>query len=77
VANLDPHHTHTGWLQLPLEQWRLHPGLPFQVHDLLSDARFLWQGERNFVELNPLVMPAHVLRIRRKVRTEQDFDYYL
>ena len=38
---------------------------PFQVHDLLTDARYLWQGARNFVSLDPQRVPAHVLRLRR------------
>ena len=50
---------------------------PFQVHDLLGDSRFLWTGPRNYVELNPTALPAHVFRIRRKIRTEHDFDYFL
>jgi starch synthase (maltosyl-transferring) len=29
------------------------------------------------VELDPRMMPAHILRIRRKIRSERDFDYYL
>jgi starch synthase (maltosyl-transferring) len=49
----------------------------FQAHDLLGNGRFLWQGARNYVELTPESLPAHVLRIRRWVRTERDFDYYL
>ncbi len=32
---------------------------------------------RNFIELDPQVVPAHIFRLRRKVRTEQDFDYFL
>ena len=77
VVNLDPHHTHAGWVDLPLEAFGLPPHQPFQVHDLLSEARFLWHGARNYVELDPNVSPAHVFRVRRKMRTEQDFDYYL
>ena len=49
----------------------------YQVHDLLSDSRYLWHGPRNFVELNPSVVPAHIFRLRRRVRTERDFEYYL
>ena len=49
----------------------------FQVHDLLSEGRFLWQGSRSYVELVPESLPAHILRVRRWVRTERDFDYYL
>jgi starch synthase (maltosyl-transferring) len=77
VVNLDPHHTQGGWLELPLGELGLDPGQPYQVHDLLGEARFLWHGPRNYVELNPGVAPAYIFRLRRRVRTERDFDYYL
>ena len=77
VANVDPHHTQAGWLQLDLQTLGLPDSGPFQVHDLLSGARFLWQGARNYVSLNPAHSPAHIFRIRRRVRSEKDFDYFL
>jgi starch synthase (maltosyl-transferring) len=77
VVNLNPHHTLGGWLELPLGEWGLDFHQPYQVHDLLSETRFLWQGPKNYVELNPQVAPAYIFRIRRRVRTERDFDYYL
>ncbi|MFZ5453332.1 MAG: alpha-1,4-glucan--maltose-1-phosphate maltosyltransferase [Thermodesulfobacteriota bacterium] len=77
VVNLDPHHTQAGWLELPLGELGLDPGQPYQVHDLLGEARFLWHGPRNYVELDPKVAPAYIFRVRRRVRTERDFDYYL
>ena len=77
VVNLDPHYTQSGWLDLPLDYLGLDPHQAFQAHDLLTDSRYLWQGPRNYVELNPQVMPAHILRIRRRVRSEQDFDYFM
>jgi len=77
VVNLDPHHTHTGWLELPLHIMGLDPNQSYQVHDLLTDARYLWYGARGYVEINPKVVPAHVFRVRRKIRTERDFDYYM
>ncbi|HZD41186.1 MAG TPA: maltotransferase domain-containing protein, partial [Terriglobales bacterium] len=77
VVNLDPYHTQSGWLDLPLEQLRLDPLQPFQVHDLLTDARYLWHGSRNYVELNPQIVPAHVFRLRHRIRREQDFDYFM
>jgi starch synthase (maltosyl-transferring) len=77
VVNLDPHHRQTGWLTLPIAPPERDPQRPFQAHDLLSGARYLWHGERNYVELDPHVVPAHVFRIRRHVRTEHDFDYYM
>jgi starch synthase (maltosyl-transferring) len=77
VVNMNPHHALGGWLELPLREWGLDFNQPYQVHDLLSETRFLWQGARNYVELNPQVAPAYIFRIRRRVRTERDFDYYL
>jgi starch synthase (maltosyl-transferring) len=77
VVNLDPHHTHSGWVDLSLETLGLDPRQPYQVHELLSDARYLWQGSRNYVELNPQIVPAHIFQLRRRVRTERDFDYYM
>lgn len=77
VVNLDPYHTQSGWVELPLEEFGLEHGHPYQMHDLLSDARYLWHGTRNYVELVPHEVPAHIFRLRRRVRTEQDFDYYM
>ena len=77
VVNLDPHHTHTGWLELPIKMLGLDPQQPYQVHDLLSEARYLWYGVKNYVELNPQVVPAHIFRLRRRIRTERDFDYFM
>lgn len=70
-------YNHFGWVSLPLSELGLDPNMPFQVHDLLSDSRCLWHSQRKFIALNPLVKPAHILRIRKKLRTENDFDYFL
>ena len=77
VVNLDPFHVQAGWIDVNLQQLGLNPHEPFQVHDVLVDRRFLWQGHRNFVELSPFEVPAHVMRVLRRVRTEKDFDYYM
>ncbi len=77
AVNLDPHHVQSGWVRLALPELGLEPNARFQVHDLISDARYLWQGEKNFVELDPAFCPASVFRLRRRVKTERDFDYYL
>ncbi len=49
----------------------------FQVHDLLTGSRYLWQGSANYIELDPESIPAHLFRVRHQVRSEHDFDYYL
>jgi starch synthase (maltosyl-transferring) len=77
VVNLNPSYTHAGWISLDLERLGLDRDRPYQVHDLIGDARYHWSGSRNYVELNPQVMPAHIFRVRRRVRQEQDFEYYL
>ncbi|HVS08231.1 MAG TPA: alpha-1,4-glucan--maltose-1-phosphate maltosyltransferase, partial [Planctomycetota bacterium] len=77
VVNLDPHHAHSGMVELPLAEMGLDPAHPWQMHDLLGGARYLWQGARNYVHLDPRSAPAHVFRLRRRLRTERDFDYYL
>ena len=51
-------------------------GVGYQMHDLLTGARYLWNGRRNFVSLDPARVPAHVFRVRRRVHTERDFDYF-
>lgn len=76
VVNLSPHYKHSGWLELPLADFGLDAKKTYQMHDLLSDARYLWSGEKNYVELNPEKTSAHIFRLRRHVRTEHDFDYF-
>jgi starch synthase (maltosyl-transferring) len=76
VVNLDPHHSQGGWLSVPLEEIGIEARSTYQVHDLLGDGRYLWQGDRNYVSLDPRESPAQILRVRRRIRTERDFDYY-
>ena len=77
VVNLDPHQPQSGWVDLDVGALKLDAEQPYQVHDLLSDQRYLWRGRHNYVMLDPQRAPAHVFRLRRRVRSEQDFDYYL
>ncbi len=77
VVNLDSIHAQAGWIDLDLNSLGLDAAHSFEVHDLLGEGRYLWQGARNYVELLPESLPAHILQVRRWVRTETDFDYYL
>jgi len=43
----------------------LEAGEQFAVRDLLSQDRYRWQPGRNFVQLNPYEMPAHILKIEQ------------
>ncbi|HZR80967.1 MAG TPA: alpha-1,4-glucan--maltose-1-phosphate maltosyltransferase [Candidatus Binatia bacterium] len=77
VVNLDPNYAQSGFIELPLADLGLDADRTYQMHDLLGDGRYLWRGARNYVKLDPRESPAHVFRLRRHVRTERDFDYYL
>ncbi len=67
VVNLDSAKTQSSYLDLPLSEFGASEGDEYQVHDLLSDARYTWRGSRNYVELNPRTQPAHIFRVRRWV----------
>jgi len=77
VVNLDPHHAQSGWVELDLDALGVDARAPYQMHELLTGARYLWSGPRNFVRLDPARAPAHLFVLRRRVRTERDFDYFL
>jgi starch synthase (maltosyl-transferring) len=63
IVNLDPHHMQHGWVHAPLAAWGLLPGPAVEVHDLLSDERYYWAGDWNYVRLDPQARVAHVLQI--------------
>ena len=77
AVNLDPHHTHSTWLTLPAKQLGLEPDQPYQMHELIGDARYLWHSGENYIELDPRVMPVQIFRIRKRLRSEHDFDYFM
>ena len=77
VVNLDPYHPQSGWIDLDMAALRIEDEQTYQMHDLLSEQRYLWKGRRNYVMLDPQRVPAHIFRLRRRAHSEQDFDYYL
>jgi starch synthase (maltosyl-transferring) len=77
VANLDPYHPQSAWLELPLAELGIDATRPYRLDDLLGGGTFLWQGARNFVRLDPQGVVAHVFRVRGRVRSEHEFDYFL
>jgi starch synthase (maltosyl-transferring) len=61
IVNVDPYHRQSGWVGFDPATLGLDPGRPYVAHDQLTDARYHWQGGRNFVMLDPSIVPAHVL----------------
>ncbi|MFA4915097.1 MAG: alpha-1,4-glucan--maltose-1-phosphate maltosyltransferase [Syntrophales bacterium] len=77
IVNLDPFHKHSGWVKVPVHTLGIDPDQPYLVHDLLGDNKYIWQGERNYVEIDPHICPAYIFRIRRRLKKEGDFDYFM
>jgi starch synthase (maltosyl-transferring) len=65
VVNLDPHRKQSSYIDVPIDQFGSTDDDVYQVHDLISDARYRWHGRRNYVELDPEIQPAHIFRVRR------------
>jgi len=66
AVNLDPVNTQIGWVDLNMTELGLSWNETFQVHDLLTDEKYLWRGERNYIELNPHKMPGHIFQLKRR-----------
>ena len=77
AVNLDPYHKQSGWVKVPIRQLGIEPGQSYLVHDLLGDGKYIWQGEKNYVELDPRESPAHIFLVRKRLKRETDFDYYM
>ena len=71
VVNLDPTRPQNSYVYIPINDFGPMDSDVYQVHDLLTDVRYLWRGERNYVELNPAIQPAHIFRARRWLAGEK------
>jgi starch synthase (maltosyl-transferring) len=65
AVNLDPWHVHSGWVTLPIADFGIAPYESYLVDDLLGGGRYEWKGARNYIELSPHTLPAHVFRVVR------------
>jgi starch synthase (maltosyl-transferring) len=63
VVNLDSVNRQMGWVDVVLKEFRLADGESYEMNDLLTDKKYIWQGSRNYVELNPAAIPAHIFRV--------------
>jgi starch synthase (maltosyl-transferring) len=66
AVNCDPHRAQETMVHVPLADLGLAPYTPYVVEDLLTGARYIWQGVRNYVRLDPAAgQVGHVLRLVR------------
>jgi len=65
AVNVDPRAAQAGTVSLDLSALRLEGAETFVLHDLLTGARYEWAGPRNYIRLDPEVVPAHIFHIER------------
>ncbi|WP_405375862.1 MULTISPECIES: maltotransferase domain-containing protein [unclassified Microbacterium] len=65
VVNLDPHSSRESIVHIDSEAWGLPRGHDYEVEDLLSGARWIW-NEHNFVRLDAFVEPVHILSVKAR-----------
>ncbi len=63
VVSLDGYSVQEGFVNIPLWKIAKNEWDSYRVHDLLSGASYHWQGARNFVRLDPHILPFHLFRI--------------
>ena len=74
MVNLDYRYKQSGWVNLSLEELGLGNNQTYEVHDLLADATYKWQGPRNYVELDPQKIPAHIFRVQLEADSQKIAD---
>lgn len=63
VANLNPFQWHEATVRLDGDALDLDASRRYVAHDLLTGARYNWQGLANYVRLDPQGEPVHIFRI--------------
>lgn len=74
AINIDPHVRHAGHVELDLGLFGFDGAESYVAEDLLGGGRYIWEGSRNYVELDPGT--AHIFVMRQHPRTERDFEYF-
>jgi starch synthase (maltosyl-transferring) len=75
AVSLDPHAAHPVDLEVPLSELGIGSSDTYQVHELLTGERQLWQGPRARALLTP-EQPAAIWTVLRFAHRENSFDYY-
>ncbi len=63
IVTLDPQGNQSGYVQLPKEKLKLADKINVKLHDVVTDERYTWTQEWNFVEINPNKMPFHLFKL--------------
>ena len=67
IVNLDPYNVQSGFVDLDLAALDLTPDESYQVTDALTGNSYVWRGSRNYVELRPDTIPAHIFVVEKSI----------
>jgi starch synthase (maltosyl-transferring) len=70
VVNLDPFQAHETMIHFLLDDFALPQEEQYEAHDLVSGERYFWTGGSQYVRLDPLNEPAHIIHLRRWQRVD-------
>jgi starch synthase (maltosyl-transferring) len=65
VVCLDAYSKQSATVHLPLHTLGMSESDSYVVHDLISGDQYVWNGSRNYVELDPNRIPFHLFRIEK------------
>ena len=65
AVNLDSEYTQGGWIKVPLHEMDISSERTYYMHDLLTGQRHNWNGEWNWVELNPHIFPVSIFKVEQ------------
>ena len=63
VVTLDPFVSQQGFVQLPKERLKLSDKINVKLTDLITEEKYTWTQEWNYVELNPYKLPFHIFKL--------------
>jgi starch synthase (maltosyl-transferring) len=65
AVNLDPFNVHDSTVYVPVSEFGFSPNQTYSVRDLITDSLFRWNGQANYVKLDPNFQPAHIFRVEK------------
>jgi starch synthase (maltosyl-transferring) len=64
VVNLDPSGWHEATLSLDLAELGIEAGSWYDVYDEMTGVSYTWTGDRQYVRVDPTVVPGHIFHVR-------------
>lgn len=62
VISLDHHNSQQGTVQVPRDAMGASSGQRLEMHDLITDSRYHWHTEWNYIQLHP-TLPFHIFKV--------------